>query len=167
MYITSTKLSNGLKYHEYKSKNENVFCSLTVRAGSLCDIVHGTAHFVEHLLLSFVKKYGINYEKEIPVTGKTSFDRTSYYFACNKTRLGEVINFIKIIIGGMYLREEYFESVKNDILNEYKFCNDIIQREQMFLSKVSGTLNSFIPIGTIDSIKSVSFDDVKRSEERV
>lgn len=35
MYITSTKLSNGLKYHEYKSKNENVFCSLTVRAGSL------------------------------------------------------------------------------------------------------------------------------------
>lgn len=163
MYIASTKLSNGLKYHEYKIKNENenVFCSLTVRAGSLCDIVHGTAHFVEHLLLSFVKKYGINYEKEIPVTGKTSFDRTSYYFACNKTKLGEVINFIKIIIEGMYLREEYFETVKNDILNEYEFCNDIIQREQRFLSKVSGTLNSFIPIGTIDSIKSVSFGDIK------
>lgn len=162
MYIAPTELSNGLKYHSYKvaTKDDYIYCALIVRSGSLCDIVQGTAHFLEHILLTFVKMYGYNRSKELPITGKTSFDRTCFYFGCNAESFEKAINLIKTIIFGEYLQKKYFEPVRRDILAEYSHCSRAVKREYAFLSKVSKDLSSFIPIGTKGSIESLKFDNI-------
>lgn len=162
MYIAPKELSNGLKYHGYKvAKDDYIYCSLIVRSGSLCDMVQGTAHFLEHILLTFVKTYGYNRTKELPITGKTAFDRTCFYFGCNAESLDKTIELIKTIIFGVYLQEEYFESVRRDILAEYSHSYRVLQRERTFLSNVSKDLSPFIPIGTRSSIESLKFDNIR------
>lgn len=162
MYTTPTELSNGLKYQGLKAatNDNNIYCSLVVRSGSLCDVVHGSAHFLEHMLLNFVKIYGYNRSKALPVAGRTSFDRTSFYFCCNMETFDSTIDLVKTIILGVYLDEEYFDGVKYDILAEYRNCNRIVQREKAFLSIASQNISHFIPIGTTSSIMSLKFNDI-------
>lgn len=163
MYTAPTELSNGLKFHGCRTatKDDYIYCSLNVRSGSMGNLIQGTAHFLEHLLLSFVKIYGYNKSKKLPISGKTSFDRTCFYFGCKVQSLAEAIGLIKTIISGAYLLDEYFESVRNDILAEYSHYYRIFQRECIFLSKVSENLSTFIPIGTKKSIESLTIDHVR------
>jgi len=97
----------------------------------------------------------------MPITGKTSFDRTCFYLGCNAESFDTAIELIKAIISGTYLQEEYFEPVRRDVLAEYSHCYRAVQREHTFLSKMSKDISSFMPIGTRNSIESLNFDNIK------
>lgn len=163
MYVAPEVLSNGLKYHGIRSvtPDDYLYCSLIVRAGSLRDKVQGSAHFLEHLLLSFVNEYGYNTSKASPISGKTAFDRTCFYFACKKTIVSNTINLIKAVFSGMCLKDAYFELVRQDVLSEYYSSYETLNRERILLSHVSERFCYSLPIGTKSSIESLKFDVVR------
>lgn len=163
MYFAPKELSNGLRCHCCKTANTNgnIYISLTVKAGSLCDKIQGSAHFLEHILLAFVKMYGYNKNNRLSIGGKTSFDRTSFYFGCTSETFKETIELAKVIMEGLCLQEKHFLTVKQDVLMEYDCCCEAMQRESAFLTMVSKRLSSYMPIGTKKSIESLTFDDIK------
>lgn len=162
MYISQNILYNSTKYFNYALENSTICGSLMVKSGSLRDNRGGEAHFLEHMLLDFLRiDETYNESKCLKISGKTSFDRTCYYFVCVPEMLTEALFLIKAIINGCYLNKNQFEKIKEKILFEYEQNHAAFRREEAFLQCASAELGANMPIGTLDSIKSMNFDDVE------
>ena len=165
MYISPFTLSNGIKYHRLNFDDNIISCALIVKSGSLRDSRSGEAHFVEHMLLDFLRlnqKYNqYSISKRLNVSGKTSFDRTCYYFACINEMFTEVLRMMKDIINGSYLDKRQFEEVRQEIIDEFERNYPIIFREEAFLKCATAELGWNMPIGCIDDIKIIQYEDVK------
>lgn len=139
--------------------NSNCIAKLIVPVGSYNDgNLKGISHILEHILIvSLKQKYNI---AEFRVKGTTNLEYTEYQILCSQHNFKIGINLLIDLFNGTYLNFHDIESVRNDILEEYKiYCKNINNNLEL-----NGLLNDEIlscaPIGTLESISKISERDL-------
>lgn len=124
------KLSNGLTYYikPIKGSSPEMDVRLLVKAGSAVQDPdqYDIQHFVEHMAFKSGKHMTIAKANDLgfelgQINGGTSFGFTQYYFKYNKSKEKRHVAFelLQDIIWGLEFKDEYIDSERSVILNEY------------------------------------------------
>ena len=132
----------------------------------------GLAHFVEHMSLSYDKYRRSDLLKSrsqkliLPdnylFSGTTDYDYTILKIMTddNLSRTKEALILLREMTKITFYKKYFFEAVRNEILLEYEHRYDNMIQTQKAVSVLTNNDINYLPIGTIDSIKSVCFEDV-------
>lgn len=166
-YIYNKKgiIDRGVKYaHIYA----------IIKAGANRDPVlkRGLAHFVEHMCLSYDKYKRSDLLKNrsqkliLPdnylFSGTTDYGYTILKIMTddNLSRIKEALILLREMTKITFYKRYFFEAERNEILLEYEHRYDNIIQTQKAVSVLTNDDINYLPIGTIDSIRSVCFEDV-------
>lgn len=165
--MNETRMSKTTKWHNsipiYKPTIANdsiISISLVIKCGSREDGYNqqGRAHFVEHYLLC-----DDIITEGIWVKAKTMYDRTVYEILCRNcpNQIEVAFKVIDKISCGYYMKEINLENVRSEIIREYRIeqKKQSFQVYEMICKNISPSL--YMPIGTIEAIRKLSFDQVK------
>lgn len=175
-------LSNGITVYLYRDKSlKRMVASYNVNYGSdgyfdefIYDgvkrsVPHAMAHFLEHTLIEksslgnmLLHFKNINYDSN----GLTYLEITSYYFVGIKNPLENLKKLIYMIDKPAFTKEDV-EDVKHAILEEvvkndnepYKVGFGMNKRN--LIASYDAIPSSYNGLGTIDSTKSITYEDVK------
>lgn len=142
-----------------RSKENRTTIRLIVGAGSEYESIPGVAHFTEHMHLAFDRMGLLENHEIFTLSGQTHLNCTLYEFNCSNEEksLHIVFNIINNIIDGRYLKEQYIEFIRNDIIQEYKTLNknsDSYQNFNLIAPEIS------LPIGNMECIRKITFQDI-------
>lgn len=162
------KLNDTLKCYieNFENKLNYIYFTLVVKCGSLNDDLYsGEAHFLEHMLLEFNRKEIYN-DVLYKIKGTTSLDKTVFMLACenNMNDIEKILMMMEDIIQGKYLFQGNIESVRRDIIKEYneEILNNVFYSNMYrTVFKLSQTAES-LPIGNIEDIKKITYDDINK-----
>ncbi len=172
------KLDNGLEIYIIPKTNvNNIYVTLSTKYGSrhiefvpkgekkLRKFPPGIAHFLEHKL--FEQKDGIDpftfyNENGADANANTSSQKTTYLFS-SPNKLKENLDFLINFVQDPYFTDENVEKEKGIIAQEIKMYEDdpfyVLYDKTLYNSIVKNSIR--IPvIGTIDSIKKITKDDL-------
>ncbi|MBZ9626342.1 insulinase family protein [Clostridium sp. FP2] len=171
-------LKNGLTYYLSKNKfKKNAQLFLIIKAGSINENKkeNGIAHLLEHMCLSyekycndgeFLKNNLINIEpNQFDYSGYTDFDKTVLCIKSRENNCYTIMDGICIlseIVKGNILKEDIFETIKRDVIDE---CNHFREENLLKEKMVSFLTNNKItnlPMGNIDDISNMKFQDLLR-----
>ncbi|WNS40834.1 insulinase family protein [Paenibacillus sp. MMS20-IR301] len=161
--ISTGTLGNGLTYGVRVTDLDtaDVQLCLVLKTGSLQqrNEENGLAHMVEHMNMSF-DKYGYYKESlEYAGYGVTDFDRTMYVLGCRNCRdsIQQCIAILGQIAKGSYLRMEYLEEIKQDIVEEIHSRN--LAGKSKAEQEVFGHpfYQSRLPAGDAESVRNTNF----------
>lgn len=161
--INHFRLENGFSCY---IRNVDVFqnfvtMALTINVGSLCeDEGHrGIAHLLEHLLMSF---YTLN------LYGNTKYKAHAYtdfremvFFIKGPVDGGNITTFIEIMSGianGTFLKREFFQRIKEDVLKEIHEEEKMITLPRVLLEK--SDYERFYAIGHLVDVVNMNYDEV-------
>lgn len=126
--ITTKKLGNGLKLiHDRREGSALCAVSLRFRAGSIYEEKPGTAHLLEHIVLSGTKRYQTKDELEGLVGqsggrggGRTSYEGSTYWANTPLSALEAAITYVVETSFAPLLRKEDFIREQKVVLQEVK-----------------------------------------------
>lgn len=141
-----------------------VAISLYLKVGSKNDFKckEGLAHFAEHLLFSEEKEEVI--KSYAYFNAKTTEDYTKFYWLIHSKFTRSLFKKIAKRIREKYIKEKEFLKEKKIILNEFQIRKKRAYRialETLYREIFRNTPYSHPAIGNLESINSISFDDVK------
>ena len=157
-YIYYYKTSNNLEVYMYKNKkNKEVKASFVAKYGSkdnnfysynlkkYIEVPNGIAHFLEHKMFEYkINPFEFFSKNSADCNAYTYFDRTCYYFDCNKNfykNLSFLINYVSnpnftdenvekekgIIKQEIIMYEDYLEEVLTNTVFNNLFVNDYMK----------------------------------------
>lgn len=135
--------------------------ALAVKYGSNNDILNGTAHFLEHMLLEF-NSSDISYHSNFSIIGTTMLDHTVYTisFTTNHLCFREALFILQDISSGANLKKEHLEKVRQDLVDEYvRVTNQATYHMYKELFEKYHISEKY-PLGTLDNIKKISYKDL-------
>lgn len=135
--------------------NSNCIAKLIVPVGSYNDgKLKGISHILEHILIvSLEQKYNIS---EFKVKGTTNLEYTEYQILCSQHNFKTGINLLIDLFNGTYLNFCDLESVRNDVLKEYKIYYKKINGDVELVELLGADTLSHLPIGTLENIYKIS-----------
>jgi zinc protease len=177
--LITGQLDNGLKYIIRPNKNPEARASVWMRidSGSLNETekTRGIAHFLEHMafngsenfppgsVINFFQGLGLQFGRD--QNAYTSFDETVYQLALpdNKTEtLDKALTFMSDVNGRLLLRIDEIDSERGIIQEERRTRLSAGQRIQEYIFERLAPESTFgrrLPIGTVETINSVSRED--------
>jgi len=157
---------NNTKYVLCQNDNhvEKVLLTALVGVGANQDgKTTGLAHFLEHMLVMFIKSFKNMKEIEYHLIAYTDYDKTIYQIECdnNEKNIAKCIFLLQDVLNGTYLNKEYIDEVKRDIINEYHnmYQNKKFQNQNTHIFECKLPIK--MPIGSLNDIKSITFTQVK------
>ena len=173
------ELDNGLKYIIKPHNNPDGRASVWMRIGSgsfnELDSTRGIAHFLEHMafngsenfqpgtVINFFQSLGLQFGRD--QNAYTSFDETVYQLALpdNSTEtLDKALTFMSDVNGRLLLRIDEIDSERGIIQEERRTRLGAGQRIQEYIFERLAPESTFgrrLPIGTVETIKSVTRED--------
>lgn len=163
--VNKWKLSNNVNCLTYKVpyETDKACLSLVINVGSLYDETHkGISHYLEHMLLMSVENT-ININENFNIWGYTDFEYTVYQVEClnNINSIKTSLSILFDILTGTRLSLKDMERVRLIILEEYDYFqtkSDMVPLLEMLT--YDELLLSSLPIGDLDVIQTLSYEDV-------
>ncbi|PWF72585.1 peptidase M16 [Vibrio sp. T9] len=171
------QLSNGMKYHLYPTKDQEVSVRLVLNVGSFQEETNqkGYAHFVEHMafngsthftgndVVKLFEQSGGSFGADI--NAFTTYQQTSYQLdLANNTKLEDALKWMRDIGNGLQFAPEQVEKEKGVILGEWRRANPDDKSFSMhaYQSSIEGTMyGEHDPIGTREAIQNASSSKLK------
>ena len=170
------KLKNGGIFIYSKTKVNN--CSAVevgFRVGAQADKKPGTAHFLEHTLFKKTKNR-TNAEVEADrnkitfLNASTSMDYLIVKFARTNKLVDKSLDFAKDVLINSVIDDEYIETEKGVILEEFNMCLDNESRDVFVKNMKQALSNSKFASDIVgkneNNIKSITFKDLKDFKNR-
>lgn len=167
--LESCKLENGITLYTHNNNDNDLNIFLIIKVGSLNETKKekGIAHFLEHVNMSYDKKY--KYKKSYnKTTAITDFYFTKYNInvANKESNIQEVINIIQSIILGTNINIQSVSEAREDIINEYfaKVKSIKYRESQVILS--NSMYKNRMPIGTLKNIQMFDYNQLLRFHQK-
>ena len=160
--ILTLALNNELVCQVVPSNSKLLYCRLTVKYGALYDgTLPGKAHFLEHLLLEV--NAGNRKTDKYFLGGATGFEQTTYTLICSNDTMNlyKAIDTLFGISIGSTIENANVEKVRQDIIQEYVGFTNTLDSELFGRLVVDSNLHASLPIGHMESIKQITFEDVR------
>lgn len=165
--ILKHTLENNFVCYLHKNNyfNHLITMALTVKVGSLYETKNenGLAHLLEHMHMNFRKQNlypGLKYKS----TANTDFYETIFYIKCysEQSSIYTCLEILFNIANGNFLKEEYFNATKKDVIIEILDSNRLkieTNKEIALLLNGSHYIEA-MPIGQMDIVKNLKYADV-------
>lgn len=166
-----TELNNGSPLFLFKKKGAPLYIRASVNAGTRWNDIHGTAHFVEHMIVAGSKKFpskNLLVEQIESVGGTVSastyFDNISVNIqVAQKDDLPIAVNVLNEILSNSLFDAKVFENEKGAILSELRSRKSNPQHYSgdLFTSLIFQQTYMETPtLGDEESIKNISLEDI-------
>ena len=171
---TRVMLDNGLVIITKKVDVHGAYTSLGINVGSIDEPAakNGLAHLVEHMFFRTNRNMtGDQYQEALEWAGidynaMTSFTDTIFYADSQKNQVCDVINLFYDAISNNNFIEEGFETEKSAVISElrdfHRSSLDRFQERIMWPVIYKGTPLEKAIIGTVESVKNLSLEDVQK-----
>ncbi len=164
-------LSCGLRLvHERRKGSDICAVSLRLPAGSLYDEKPGTAHLLEHVVLSGTKTYASKNDLEYALEqwggrggGRTSYEHALYWASVPTHALQHALHYVAETVYAPLLREEDFVREQKIVFQEAKRRDSHtieIARQRIDEVLFAGTPFAKTVIGTPQDVQALTCDDL-------
>jgi len=171
--LVEDRLKNGSSLFLLKKKGAPLYIRASINAGTRWNKIHGTAHFVEHMIVAGSKKFpskNLLAEQIEKIGGEfsasTNFDfvRVNVQVA-QKDDLPTAVDLLNEILCESLFDQKVIENERGAILSELrsKKSNPKLRAADLFLSLAfQGTYMEHLTLGNEESVKQISENDIKK-----
>ncbi len=172
-----SKNVGGVNIHLLEKKGAPIYIRVILKAGSRYETKRGSAHFLEHMLVSKTEMFSskdLIAEYIEGIGGKFALYTTTEFIyidveISDKEDIDTAANFLDQMVNKTIFDNYVFENERGAILSEYQ---TIKTNQERYIWEVYARLLfqetslSKTPIGTEESIRSINIDDLKEFQEK-